>query len=289
MKRILISAAGGPVAVNVIKYLKEQGYFVIGMDSNSDVAAKFICDKFYSSPIISEPNKQKYINLLKSIEFDIFYPWLDEELKLISEKEFPESLKHKIIISPPSTINLCLDKILFHSYCTSKNILVPSKTDSVPAFIRHRYSRGSKGAQLIIHKELLSAYRSTHDILSTEFIDGDEFTIDVLTDNNGQFMFAVPRQRIISSNVSLCGRVNMDDELIEYAKHIVQKFKFRGPINIQVIRSNKKIYMIEINPRISGTCILSIEAGFDLFKEQFTLPTIKNGLVMYRYFEELYK
>ena len=289
MKKILISAVGGPVAIDVIKYLKKQGYFVIGMDSNNNIAAKFVCNEFHVAPLATNTNKQLYIDFLNSIDFDIFYPWLDEELILISEPSFPNSLKQKIVISPATTISLCLDKKSFHSYCISENILVPLETNEVPAFIRRRYSRGGRGAQLIVDEELLLAYKNTHDILSTEYIDGDEFTIDVLTDNNGQFISAVPRQRITKSNVSLCGRVDMDEELIEYAKHITQKFQFKGPINIQIIRSNKNIYMIEINPRISGTCILSINAGLNIFNHKYVQPVkIKNGMTMYRYYNALY-
>ena len=73
------------------------------------------------------------------------------------------------------------------------------------------------------------------------------------------------RERIIASNVSLVSKIVKFDKLDDICKAIGQTIKFYGPINFQFIleKNTKKIWIIEINPRLSGGIIFSIKSGFN--------------------------
>src|SRR4030065_217381 len=83
--------------------------------------------------------------------------------------------------------------------------------------------------------------------------------------------------------------------IIDFTKDIVSKIKFKGPINIQCIVRDNEIYLIEINPRLAGSAIFSIMAGFDIIKDSIDIWTgnyyksdynIKDKKKVYRYLTE---
>jgi carbamoylphosphate synthase large subunit len=68
----------------------------------------------------------------------------------------------------------------------------------------------------------------------------------------------------VHRGVSIIGKIVKNNTLIRYVKNLSKKLKFNGPINIQVILDkNKKICILEVNPRLSGSIEFSIKAGFN--------------------------
>ncbi|MFH1482477.1 MAG: ATP-grasp domain-containing protein, partial [Patescibacteria group bacterium] len=54
-------------------------------------------------------------------------------------------------------------------------------------------------------------------------------------------------------------------ELIELSERILTKLNFSGPCNIQFIKSDDKLYCIEVNPRLAaGSLPLAIKAGLNI-------------------------
>ena len=64
------------------------------------------------------------------------------------------------------------------------------------------------------------------------------------------------------------------------------------------MKFENKLFLIEINPRLAGTSILTINAGADVLVDGIELflgndhitskYEIKDGLMMYRFYDELY-
>ena len=97
-----------------------------------------------------------------------------------------------------------------------------------------------------------------------EYLDGPEFTIDVLCDFSGRPLSIVPRERVVvRAGVIDRGRTVNDPALIDLARACVSALPFRGPINIQCRVHNGRPTVFEINPRFSGGIPLTIEAGAD--------------------------
>lgn len=294
MKKVMISAVGGPPSVSYIKHLKNLGLFVVGIDCDKESVGKFFCDEFLLSPPVT--NSEGYLGFLSSIKFDYFFPWLDEEHKLLAKEKSLFNFSGKIVTSAKETIDIVTDKINTFNFALKNGINVPPKTVYAPAFVRKRFSRGSKYCYLEYDQSKINSLNFEEHIIQ-EYIEGDEYTVDILCLDD--MFYAVPRKRVKASNVSTVGKIEMNPDIITFCKNIVNRLDFFGPINIQLIHSKKddNFYLIEINPRIAGTAILSIHSGFDMIKATIDYLEnkeldfnfkIKNNLKMYRYWEEHY-
>jgi carbamoyl-phosphate synthase large subunit len=102
------------------------------------------------------------------------------------------------------------------------------------------------------------------DPVVQEYLDGPEFTIDVLCDFNGRPLSIVPRERVvIRAGVSDRGRTVNDPRLVELAKAVCAALPFAGPLNIQCRLRGGEPAVFEINARFSGGVPLTIQAGAD--------------------------
>jgi carbamoyl-phosphate synthase large subunit len=102
------------------------------------------------------------------------------------------------------------------------------------------------------------------DPVIQEYLDGPEFTIDVLCDFAGRPLSIVPRERVvIRAGVIDRGRTVNDPSLIELAKAACAAIPFAGPVNIQCRMHRGQPFIFEINPRFSGGIPLTIQAGAD--------------------------
>lgn len=291
--RILVSAAGTLASVSYIDHLKAKDYYVIGIDSKVDTVGKIICDEYHQSPLVSDT--EQFISFIGGLNFDVYIPWLDEEhILFASDMKIP--FRKKIITSPPESILLCVDKNKTYEFAKRNGINVAEKTDKVPAFIRKISSRGSKGARIVIDQQELDSLNKDKFIIQ-KILDGIEYTVDCLCDKAGNPIIIVPRERVFATNVSLISKISMDEEIISFCKNLLEKIVLRGPINIQLIREKNVLYLIEINPRLAGTSILTIQAGADILTESINdflgirsikKFTVTNGLKMYRFYDEIF-
>ena len=103
------------------------------------------------------------------------------------------------------------------------------------------------------------------EILVSEYLPGDEFTIDTIV-NNGEVKIVIPRlRRKMNGGISVSGQFINDPLIIEYCKLILGTMKLNGPIGIQVkIDVNGNYKILEINPRIQGTSVAALGIGVNL-------------------------
>ncbi len=293
-KKIFISAINGPIGYELVKYLKRQ-FYIIGSDINPNGLGKNICDKFYISP---PGNSRRYLNFLQKISEKVeqIFLFADEELfNLSNNRKISRNILNKILISPSQTINLCNDKLKLKKKLKN-NIKFPNSVGK-KIIIKPKIGRGSKNQITIKRdkKELIKFFKKDKNFFVEEFIHGKEYTIDCLFDKQNNLLFALPRQRIVKSNLSIVGKIVKKKILINFVKKISKEIKFIGNVNIQVIIDNKnKIYLIDINPRVSGSIIFSIKSGFNPFllankilsNQKFIKPkNISYGKTFYRYWK----
>jgi predicted ATP-grasp superfamily ATP-dependent carboligase len=253
--RIMISADASPVAPGIIRHLQSLGHWVLGHDSQQHVTMTG-ADKHVRSPPVS--NGGGYLRFLRNFEksYDLYIPFLDEELRLFGLSGEPINC---CIRSPNSTLVTFTSKIFQQRELEKVGLPV---APSVEIVIKPDHGRGGRG---VIKSTMAGGVVVQH------FMDGPEFTIDALADMDGKFLFAVPRQRIAADGVSTIGRITMDEDLIGLAQLVMGKFRFAGPINIQVIRSSLDDVIIEINPRLSGSCIMTVMAGWDILADSIAV------------------
>lgn len=269
--RIMMSAAGSAVAPGIIRHLQKLGHFVIGHDCEPHGAGARMCDEFHRSPDAEEA--WRYYCFIKRIEHDVYLPFLDEELRIFANPSY--GIPKRVICSPERTLRDFTSKLMQHRCLRVRGFIVPRNTVDGDVIVKPDLGRGGRG--IFRTRDAMTALRlrEVGDHLVQEFIDGVEYTVDVLADMDGGFLFAVPRTRLQAAGVSIIGQVSMDDEIIDLAKQIVKSFTFRGPINIQIIRERETgdLFIIEVNPRLSGSCMFTVMAGFDILDATIRLAS----------------
>lgn len=294
MKKILISAATSAVSYSIIKNLRKK-YYVFGIDSNkaSFKFGKSYCDKFQISPKTTD---RKYLSFIKKLltKVDIFIPFIDEELKILSfNKKKLKKVYHKILISEVNSIRLCNDKLLFNDFCIKKNILTPKLVSFGNAVIKPRIGRGGKNIIITKDKKIINSFIGKKKYIIQKFIKGKEFSVDVLYSKDSKIKNIVCRERVSKSNVSLIGKIIEDKKIINFISQISKHFFFKYLINYQIIKNKNKLYLIEINPRISGSIIFANYSGnnllmqaVDIFLNKKIKNKLYNNITIYRHYME---
>ena len=103
-------------------------------------------------------------------------------------------------------------------------------------------------------------------------MEGKEFTVDVFLDFDGNLITVVPRLRIATRSGEISkGKIIKDREIIEDIKRLVEVLKPIGHITVQLMKTNKGIEYIEINPRFGGGAPMSIQSGADSCENLYRL------------------
>lgn len=244
-------------------------------DVDPSSPAVHIADRAYRVPFSSDPG---YIPALLDIcvaeRIGLVVPTIDDELESLAaaSAEF-EAIGARLVCSPPETAALCNDKYRTCNYLAARGVdaarswLPEDITPAVPEvlFIKPRVGRGSVGAFLIRNRKELDFFVSyVNTPVIQEFLQGPEFTIDVLCDDYGRALSIVPRERLlIRAGVSDRGRTVKNPMLQALAERVIDAIPFFGPVNIQCRMRGETPVVFEINPRFSGGIALTIAAGAD--------------------------
>ncbi|MCM8774678.1 MAG: ATP-grasp domain-containing protein, partial [Candidatus Omnitrophica bacterium] len=240
-------------------------------------------------------------------------PVIDEELLMFaSHREDFEKRNIKLIINNKGTIRLTKNKYLTRKFCEKENILAPKtflKKDikdldtqklNYPLIIKPLVGRGSRDVVKIKNKKELYFFKDYFDnFIIQEFIEGQEYTIDIVASPCGRVLQAIPRKRIeTKAGMSYKAMITKDRRLIDYGMYIAKKFHIDGPANIQCMVNKKGIYLIEVNPKFAAGLPLTVAAGVNipllLVKLAFGLKVkeeeldFKDKIFMLRYWEEAF-
>ena len=136
---------------------------------------------------------------------------------------------------------------------------------------------------------------SSNEILS-EYLPGQEDTIDVMCDMESNPLAVIPRKRLqTKAGISSKGEI-IKDEFIEKVCFDICKFlKLKGPICLQMKDDeNGNPKFIEVNPRVGGGSYFATLAGVNFSEIILDLvngktPNIKKPklIKVLRYYEEV--
>ncbi|HXG37243.1 MAG TPA: ATP-grasp domain-containing protein [Bacteroidota bacterium] len=314
--RVLITGGGTATAVSVLKGLRVQREVPVHVtlaDAQETIAGRYLADAFIQIPPANSP---AFLDALRTVcrkhSISLLIPIVDYEFEIFSKnaREFLDD-GTRVVISPLSVIQTCGDKQVLAAWLASRGLPAPmivQKDEALagratfPLFVKPRKGgRGSLGAQRVDSAEELEVACSKLDEpLIQEFIDGEEYTVDTLSDFDGRLLGAVPRLRIeTKSGVSVKGKTVRMPELVELVKNVAEALPILGPSNIQCFRRRDGSFVVsEVNPRFAAAVVLSIAAGFNspmlLLKlargekiEPFSI-SVRYGMTMLRYWEEVF-
>lgn len=272
VKKIAIFPAGSEIGLeinNSLRFLKE--FEVIGLSSVSDHSL-FVYDKiitnlpFYSDEFFIE----KLNDVIKNESIDFIYPANDNvHLFLIKNQSL---INVKIISSNYETVDICRHKKktyeLFKEYgFVPKTFTLVEAISTYPIFIKPNVGQGSQGARKISSREeLMFHIHDGIDYIISEYMPGEEYTIDCFTDLKGELEVCVQRIRNrIKMGISVNSfSLKLDKKVYEIAKIINSKLKINGAWFFQLKKDiNNNYKLLEVGPRISGTMGLSRNMGIN--------------------------
>jgi carbamoyl-phosphate synthase large subunit len=248
---------------------------VIVTDINPLSPAVHVADRAYLVPLSDTPDYLDEITTICDLEgIDLIVPTIDDELELFARARVAFAQRGiRVAVSSPETAALCNDKLATCAHLRARGVAaaatflasaLPADAE-LPLFVKPRVGRGGIGAfRATSARELAFFAEYVADAVVQEYLDGPEFTIDVLCDFDGRVLSAVPRERVvIRAGVIDRGRTSTDPALIDLALACAAALSFAGPINIQCRVVDGRPVVFEINPRFSGGIPLTIAAGAD--------------------------
>jgi carbamoyl-phosphate synthase large subunit len=172
---------------------------------------------------------------------------------------------------------------------------------SFPLLVKARHGFGSRHIYRAADREQLEFFLdyTPVDSIVQACLTGEEFSIDVFCDLDGQCLNAIPRTMIESKGgESIKGMTIHDQRLIELARDVAEKLSLVGPANIQCFREQDGSHFVtDINPRFGGGFPLPLAAGgrypelaLALARGERPEPNLgdfREGIVMTRFFSDL--
>lgn len=277
---ILFTSSGR--RVSLIKQFREaynaQGIAgrIITADLQPTAPTAYFADKHYLVPRLSE---EAYVPALLDIcikeAVDLVIPLIDSELLLLARnRQLFEEAGVKLLLSSYELNQICCDKTATYRFFAANGIETPrvyAEEDltlgqyTFPLLIKPVNGSSSKGVFKIENeKELRFFLDYIPDAMVQEYVSGDEYTVDVMTDWNGRIKTIVPRLRIETRAGEVSkGTTRKDTAIIQAVESVVRALP--GPVGCLTLqcfrREDGSITFIEINPRFGGGIPLSIEAG----------------------------
>ncbi|MEQ8464789.1 ATP-grasp domain-containing protein [Coleofasciculus sp. E1-EBD-02] len=316
---VLVTGMGSATAISVVKALRQQSEIdirIIGTDTNqkNEIAGSIFCQKFYTVPQAIDVNYyiSELVNICDTEKIKIIFPIVDCELEIIARyrKAFQDKGIH-IWLSDLSTILICNNKYKSYRFLSKKKFCTPKtwmpkqltqieKDFVYPLIVKPIDGRGSINVVYVEnHQVLLEALGKVKNPIIQQYIEGKEFTIDVVADDCSHVLAVVPRERIeIKAGISYKGRTVNNKKLSEQSRKIAQELKIRGPCNLQCKIVGEYPFFFDINPRFSGGLPLTIASGVNipLLLVKLTLGhqinnsdlNFKKDVYMARYLEEVF-
>jgi carbamoyl-phosphate synthase large subunit len=275
--RVLVTGAGGPAGVAVIRsLLHREDVEVFAGDMDGWASGLYLVPaarRRILSPGKSESFVDELIALCEADAIDVLFSTVDVELPPLARRrdEFGAAL------AAPSldTLETCLDKFALAVRCAPllrtpiTHLVGPASSAErwgFPIIVKPRSGAGSRGVRLVHSRAELDALGTDDSLIAQEHLPGDEYSVDVMADANGHVIAAVPRTRTrVDSGVSIAGLTVHDPELEATATAVAQAINLTGVANVQLRRDvNGVPALLEVNPRFPGAMPLTIAAGVDM-------------------------
>ncbi len=269
---VLIYPSGGENALEVKEALsKKVNITVFGASSKKDHSL-FVYKNFFFAPNVNENDfLVRFNKLLVEHKIDLIIPTHDTVALKLSEQR--DQLNAILISSDFETNKICRHKIMLYKQFSQydfglKYFLDPNKVNRFPCFLKPDEGEGGKLCFVANDKIELNYYLSKlrdKKMIITEYLPGDEFTVDCFTNKNGELLFVGPRKRErIFGGVSANSFTVESLQFNQIAETINQNLRLRGYWFFQVKEDFEgNLKLMEVSTRPAGTMALYRQRGIN--------------------------
>ena len=308
---VLLPGGGGAAAISALKSLRLAGFRgrIVSTDIDRLAPAIFLADVGATLPPSTDPRFFGCaLELIEREGISLILPTSGFDILVYSERK--AELRRRgvtAIVSEPEAVETCVDKIKFSRRANERfplpRTVLPGPAREVadavglPCIVKPVLGKGGREIALCrTLGELAENLASRPEVLVQEFLPGDEYSIDVLSDLEGEPLVAVPRVRLkTDGGVSVRGRVFHDAGVQRVCMDLARFLGLKGPSCMQMRHTaSGEPKFLEVNPRMGGATIFSALAGVNLAQLQVDLaaggsieiPPFRD-LTVVRYYEEV--
>lgn len=267
--------------VHAVKSLTKNNIETIIINNNPEtVSTDFdISDKLYFEPLTKEDvlniiNKEKPMGVIVAFGGQTaikLASFLDENninilgtsyssINKAEDRDEFEKVLEKLDIKRPKGINI---------YNVQKGLEL-AQTLKYPLLVRPSYVIGGQGMEIVNTKEELEKYLTDsfkrdpkNSVLIDKYLLGTEIEVDAICDKDNKLLIPgimehLERAGVHSGDsITIYPSISLTKEdkskIFDITKKIANELKVVGMINIQFIKHDDEIYVIEVNPRASRT------------------------------------
>jgi carbamoyl-phosphate synthase large subunit len=276
---ILVTGAGGPAAVSFMQALSETGakFFMADMDHHA--AGLYLVPAAQRTLVLPGRHPEFVADLLQQCrakKIDVLVPTVDVELVAVAKarKQF-EQAGVQVLLAEPQTLEVCLDKLKLLIACDG---LVPVPRFAIfnetfndsdwqyPLIVKPRSGSGSRGIVKVDTPAELARLERSSQLLVQEYLPGEEFSVDVFANSQGEVLATVPRARMkVDSGIAVVSRTAKDPELEDCARRVAERIGLTYVANVQFRRDTAgRPCLLEVNPRFPGTMPLTVASGVNI-------------------------
>jgi carbamoyl-phosphate synthase large subunit len=277
--RVLVTGAGGPAAIAVMKSLRsDPSVTLVAADMDPWAAGLYLVPPAARTLIPAGLTRGFADALLLrcvAMSIDVVIPTVDAELRPLSAARgrYAEA-GAELLLPSDRALAVTLDKLALARNCadvvrvprTESFDVVDPGSWAYPVIVKPRTGSGSRDVSLVTSAEALAAMARSADFIIQEWLPGQEYSIDVLADRGGHVIAAVPRVREkVDSGVSVAGRTILDAELEQFGAAVVRCTGLTYIANVQCRRDRAgRPALLEVNPRAPGALPLTVASGVDM-------------------------
>jgi len=248
---------------------------IIAGDIDENALSRYVADDFWKMPPTVDEELSGIIQECKKRDIHLIVPTRDGELKFWaknSERLLQEGIK--VIVSPLSSIEVCIDKLAFSEFGKSHKLpFIPTSQDANQfgeslMVVKERYGAGSRSIGIgLNHEEAQNHAKNLENAIFQPLVDGIEISIDAFLNQESKVKGVVLRTRdSVVQGESQVTTTFQNKGIQSKVIEILESLNLHGPVVMQaILDADNQLHVIECNPRFGGASTTSIAAGLDVW------------------------
>lgn len=313
---VLILGVGGNVSQGILTAIKnsELNCHIIGACISEESLGLYYCDTAYISPYASDPNFVEWVvDICNKEEIDIVFSGVEENVLALEAKRqlFESRTRALFISSSKEQLEIGLSKYRTAKWLQENGCNYPRSADlsnkaeldnlirevGFPLIAKPNSGKGSQGIFIAHTIEDLNKIEGK-DYCVQELLGDDqsEYTIACYVDKHGNSLPTLTMHRHLKHGTTFMAEIVQNEAIRKECEKICERFKPKGPFNIQLRMHHGKPVCFELNVRYSGTTPIRARWGYNdveamireyILGEPVVLNPLKEGKV-YRYYNEAF-
>ncbi len=260
---------------------------LISADADSNCLARAFTDDFWQMPLLGDLSTEALLDFCKANGIGAIIPTRDGELAFFAERK--DELRQQgvhVMISTPTAIEACTDKLQFARKLTEKGMPViaaftaPEQVDAEALVVKERHGAGSESILLNCTPEQAASHGATlSEPIYQPYIAGLEISVDLYITSSGECKGAVARTRdhVVTGESQVTTTID-DPEVCSLCSEAARYLELSGHSVWQVLRDpSGGLHIIECNARFGGASTASLAAGLDSF--YWFLQEVESGSI----------